>query len=542
MRDRADPDGDTMLSATTSGRRRAPGRERRLPHALIATTLVVVLPALAVWAIVPRGGLVVLALSVPFGMLLSVAAAGLGGAIWKRTPGSSDVVFADLMLWGWLRRVRAERRLARAETLLGGDRHGRSVEVLTELSVLLEARDRYTYGHSQRVTRHAERIAAAMGLSAAEIAKVRTAAALHDVGKLHTPREILNKAGSLTDAEFAVIRRHPGEGAAMAGAVGDPMIIAMIRHHHERLDGAGYPGGLVGEEIPLGARIIAVADTFDAMTSNRAYRRAVGHKRALDVLRSEAGTQFDEGAVAGFLSYYRGRRTVTWSAFAVAVPERLVAWLGSLAPGIGAGAAGATALAIGLGAPPHAPVSTSPTAASTRPSPPLRAEPTPVRDRGRAAGTRSAPRAAHTAGGTAPAANERHAQRRRARSVPDTAAPGRTRSVALRQPQAGDTPGATGAPERTRVRGPGPTRSHPAHPTKPSGGPVHQTPTPQPQVQLPEIKLPPVHVPSLPVPDVALPDLELPNVTPPKVALPGLRGRGATGSRAAQKVLGRTKM
>ena len=124
--------------------------------------------------------------------------------MWKRAPGSRDIVFADLMLWGWLRRCRTERRLARAETLLGADAEGMSVEALTRLSALLEARDSYTYGHSQRVTRHAERIARAMGLGADDVAKVRTAAALHDVGKLHTPRDILNKPGRLTEEEFAV--------------------------------------------------------------------------------------------------------------------------------------------------------------------------------------------------------------------------------------------------------------------------------------------------------------------------------------------------
>jgi putative nucleotidyltransferase with HDIG domain len=502
-----------MLSARASRRRRAPGMEGWLPHALIATTLVVVLPALAVWAIIPRGDLALLALSVPLGMLLSVAAASIGGAIWKRTPGSSDLVFADLMLWGWLRRVRTERRLARAETLLGDDTHGQSVEALTDLSVQLEARDRYTYGHSQRVTRHAERIATAMGLSATDIAKVRTAAALHDVGKLHTPREILNKPGALTDEEFAVIRRHPGDGAAMAGAVGDPMIIAMIRHHHERLDGAGYPAGLVGEEIPLGARIIAVADTFDAMTSNRAYRRAASHKRALDVLRSEAGTQLDKAAVAGFLSYYRGRRTVTWSAFAVAAPQRLLAWLGSVVPGIGAGAAGATALVIGLGGA-QAPFS-SPTAATTLPPPALRAETTPARDPARSSST---PRAARTARGSAPGVNELHAKRRRPRSLPDAAGPGRTRSVAPAQPQPGDTPGATGRP----APAPGPNPAGSPAPTKPPGEPPQATPAPQPPVRLPEIKLPTVEVPGLAPTNLVLPDLQLPKVTPPTVVLPKL--------------------
>ena len=286
--------------------RRAPGSERWLPHAVIATTFVVVLPAVLVSLLVPSGRLALLALSLLLGVALSLAAASVGGAIWSRLPGSQDRVFADLMLWGWLRRSVAERRLAQAERLLGTDPQGASLEALIDLSELLEARDARTYGHSQRVTRHAERIATAMGLPAAEVAKVRTAAALHDIGKLHTPRGILNKPGRLTDSEFALIKRHPVDGAAMTSGIGDPEISAMIRHHHERLDGRGYPDGLAGEDIPVGARIISVADTFDAITSNRTYRRAAHHKRALDVLAAEAGKQLDGDAVAAFRGYYRG--------------------------------------------------------------------------------------------------------------------------------------------------------------------------------------------------------------------------------------------
>ena len=123
----------------------------------------------------------------------------------------------------------------------------------------------------------------------------------------------------------------------------------MIRHHHERLDGRGYPDGLAGEDIPLGARIIAVADTFDAITSNRTYRRASHHKRALDVLSSEAGKQLDGDAVAAFRGYYRGQRTVALSAFIASAPQRFLSWLGGASPAIGAGAASATSLLIGLG-------------------------------------------------------------------------------------------------------------------------------------------------------------------------------------------------
>ena len=325
------------MAVRVASTRRAPGSERWLPHAVIATCFVVVLPAVLVSLLVPATSVPLLVLSLLMSIALSLLAASVGDAIWKRLQSSQDLVFADLMLWGWLRRSVAERRLGQAEKLLGSDPNGASLDALIDLSELLEARDARTYGHSQRVTRHAERIATTMGLPAAEVAKVRTAAALHDVGKLHTPRSILNKPGRLTDSEFALIKRHPVDGAVMAGGIGDPEISAMIRHHHERLDGLGYPDGLSGEDIPVGARIIAVADTFDAITSNRTYRRAAHHKRALDVLAAEAGKQLDGDAVAAFRGYYRGQRTVALSAFIASAPQRFLSWLGGVSPAIGGG-------------------------------------------------------------------------------------------------------------------------------------------------------------------------------------------------------------
>ena len=178
-----------------------------------------------------------------------------------------------------------------------------------------------------------------MDLSPAQVAKVRTAAATHDVGKVHTPREVLAKPGRLTDEEFAIVKKHPVDGAAMVAEMGDPEITAMVRHHHERLDGTGYPDGLAADDIPLGARIIAVADTFDAMTSGRPYRAACKHKKALDVLSQEAGTRLDPVAVAAFLRYYSGKRSVAWSAFFIDAPPRLIGWVGGLFQGAGAGVA-----------------------------------------------------------------------------------------------------------------------------------------------------------------------------------------------------------
>src|SRR5687768_9539658 len=145
---------------------------RFLPHALVATLAVTVLPSLAISAIATTSDSLLLFLSVVGAMLLSLVLAFAGAAVWKRWPGSTDLVFGDLMLWGWLRRARAERRLAEVRALIGPDGAWDDVELgaearsdqLEQLSALLEARDAYTHGHSKRVTRHSERIAREMGL------------------------------------------------------------------------------------------------------------------------------------------------------------------------------------------------------------------------------------------------------------------------------------------------------------------------------------------------------------------------------------------
>jgi putative nucleotidyltransferase with HDIG domain len=312
--------------------------ERYLPLALAASGVVAVLPVALAGAIVRSHQLLSTILAGALAMIFSIAFASAGAAVWKRWPGSRDIVFADLMLWNWARRYWTERRLGRARTLYeSAKRAGPSVSIdlLERLSRLLQARDAYTQGHSQRVACHAERIAHAMRLPAAHSAKVRTAAAVHDVGKLYTPREILNNPGSLSEAEFRILQYHPVDGAEMLADVGDPEIAAMVRHHHERIDGRGYPDGLAGEEIPLGARIIAVADTFDAITSNRAYSSARTHKKALDVLAKETGAQLDGAVVAAFVHSYTARRPGAWLAFASAFSQRALTWLQASSASLG---------------------------------------------------------------------------------------------------------------------------------------------------------------------------------------------------------------
>jgi putative nucleotidyltransferase with HDIG domain len=214
------------------------------------------------------------------------------------------------MTKGWIHRWSTERRVAVAVRLLHGSEgagdmtRGRRAELLSELAAELEARDPYTHGHSRRVARHAVIIAIRMGLSDLQVSRIRAAAALHDVGKINTPRAVLHKPGRLTDIELELIELHPVDGAEIVSTLGDPELTAMVRHHHERLDGTGYPDGLSGDEVPLGARIIAVADTFDAITSTRPYRPARNHDTAMEILDEEAGPRLDSAGVRALQAYY----------------------------------------------------------------------------------------------------------------------------------------------------------------------------------------------------------------------------------------------
>jgi putative nucleotidyltransferase with HDIG domain len=176
---------------------------------------------------------------------------------------------------------------------------------LRRLADQLEASDPYTSGHSRRVARYSTLVGSQIGMSGDALRALRTAAMLHDVGKIAVPVGILRKPGALTDWEYDLIKGHSAEGAKLIqSVVGDAQLAEIVRHHHERLDGRGYPDGLRGEEIPLGARVIAVADTFDAICSRRPYRQARSFQVALDALVAGAGTQLDPGIVDGFSSVF----------------------------------------------------------------------------------------------------------------------------------------------------------------------------------------------------------------------------------------------
>ena len=165
------------------------------------------------------------------------------------------------------------------------------------LAKAVDERDAYTGSHSQRVGEYSARIARRLGADDSAVELTRLAGNLHDLGKLAIPEEVLRKPDSLSDAERLILERHPQIGYRMLESLGVQPVAEWVLHHHERWDGAGYPQRLAGEEIPLGARIIFVADAYDAMTSDRAYSRAKPPQDALAELERCAGTQFDPAVV-----------------------------------------------------------------------------------------------------------------------------------------------------------------------------------------------------------------------------------------------------
>lgn len=175
-----------------------------------------------------------------------------------------------------------------------------SIKALAEA---LETKDIYTRGHSDRMVEYAIKIADRLDLSEQEKEYLRYGAILHDIGKIGIPDNILNKPGRLDDEEYKMMKSHPEKGADIIKEILFlAPVVPMVLHHQERYDGKGYPAGLAGDEIPIGARIISVLDAFDAMTSDRPYRPAPGADRAIEELRRCAGTQFDPKAVSAFLN------------------------------------------------------------------------------------------------------------------------------------------------------------------------------------------------------------------------------------------------
>jgi len=179
--------------------------------------------------------------------------------------------------------------------------HQDRAEVVRSLATAIEARTPYAVGHSDRVSEYAALLATKLGLPPGEQDLIRIAGALHNIGMVGIDESVLLAPGPLTDSQWAELKRHPIVGAMMIEAAGLPETArAAVYHHHERYDGAGYPGGLRGEEIPLACRILAVADTFAACTARRPHRPRMSSPEALRILTSVAGTQLDPELVSAF--------------------------------------------------------------------------------------------------------------------------------------------------------------------------------------------------------------------------------------------------
>ena len=177
------------------------------------------------------------------------------------------------------------------------------VNMVRTLVYAIEAKDQYTCGHSERVALYAKRLAKEIGYSEKDCELLYLTGLLHDVGKIAINDAILNKPDRLTDEEFAEIQRHPDEGWLILQELEQlSYVLPGVLHHHERMDGKGYPDNLQGTDIPLDGRVLAVADAYDAMTSDRAYRTGMPHDKAMGILRDGAGTQWDAEAIAAFLA------------------------------------------------------------------------------------------------------------------------------------------------------------------------------------------------------------------------------------------------
>jgi hypothetical protein len=259
-------------------------------HLLVNHSLVSLVIALATgtrpWEVAAanyRGLFVPIVAMYPLGILMAVTYFHFGGVL-----GLPLLVVPTLAVYSALNRSQQLRGYTRA--------------TLEALADAIDQRDHYTAEHSRRVAYYADRIAAVLGLSIAERDVLISAARVHDLGKISTPDTVLRKAAALDDREWRIMCLHPSTGAAILERL--PMYrqgARLVELHHERLDGRGYPHRLSGDAVPLGARILAVADAFDAMTSDRPYRRAMPVEEAVQRLRAGAGTQFCPRVVQAFI-------------------------------------------------------------------------------------------------------------------------------------------------------------------------------------------------------------------------------------------------
>lgn len=257
------------------------------------------------------------AVAVAIVALVAMAVSTLGVGLPHHATGLSDLLWQFAVLGGLSAGVGLLPPSHRS-LLTAGVGSGRGNEpattspdgyerVLASLAKTVEIRDQHTQGHCKRVARNAVVMGRALGMSSSDLALLHWAATLHDLGKIAVPEYILLKSGRLTEDEFAEIRRHPAYGADLLASVSPSFrpIAEVVRAHHERWDGLGYPLGNKGPEIPEMARIIAIVDVFEALTSERPYRSPMSDFQALQYVKNAAGTQFDPALVGLFEVLYR---------------------------------------------------------------------------------------------------------------------------------------------------------------------------------------------------------------------------------------------
>jgi putative nucleotidyltransferase with HDIG domain len=237
-----------------------------------------------VWRANNQGVLIQLLTLGPLGTLIAMA--------YRLTPYGLGLILLFLPLGAVYYSLRSYQQLR--------DQTRYTIEALAEA---VDRRDPYTFQHSQRVKGYVEKIAERLNLSPGEVESMVWAASIHDLGKIDVPEGILSKPGPLEDDEWKIIRKHSAVGADIVDRISfHPTARGIIRHHHEWFDGSGYPNGVSGDRIPVGARILAVADAFEAMTSDRPYRPALSYRAAVAELEAGKGTQFDPVIVDTFLA------------------------------------------------------------------------------------------------------------------------------------------------------------------------------------------------------------------------------------------------
>jgi diguanylate cyclase (GGDEF)-like protein/putative nucleotidyltransferase with HDIG domain len=260
--------------------------------------------------------------------MVGAAAVGLVGVINRRAGWQTSLLVLPLIYWVYrsyrfyLARLEAEKDRVEIEKRHVEEIASLNMRTIEALALAIEAKDHTTHTHLQRVRTYAVEIGKELGLSADEIEALRAAALLHDIGKLAVPEHIINKPGKLTPEEFEKMKVHPIVGAEILERVAFPYPVApIVRSHHERWDGTGYPAGLAAEEIPIGARILSAVDCLDALASDRQYRPAIPLDQAMDKVKEKAGSWFDPKIVALLANRYVELEQVAQSNDAGFVPS-----------------------------------------------------------------------------------------------------------------------------------------------------------------------------------------------------------------------------